>query len=134
MTKKTLIVLALAVSLGGCAQLQALRGGITIATASIVNPVTKEKEAQIELAGNAAINALQAYKAACKNGVADKSCKANVAAIQTYTRQIPPLLDQLRSFVDNNDQVNALVVYDQLTTLYANVKKAATNLGVSAGS
>lgn len=132
--RKTILALALVTSLGGCAQLQAIQGGISIATASITNPVTKTKEAEIEIALDAAINALQAYKSACSAGSADKNCKANVAAVQVYTRQAKPMIIQLRSFVDNNDQVNAVVVYNQLNTLYANIKQAASNIGVKLGS
>lgn len=130
------IVLAalLGLSLAGCAQLQAIGTGISLATRSIANPVTKAEEAQVELALDTAVQALKVYKAACVNGTADKNCKTNIAQIQAYTRQVPPLVAQLRNFVDNNDQINATVVYNQLTALYTNVKNAASSLGVSLGS
>lgn len=132
--KKILIISAVALSLGGCAgtmeKLQAIGSGISLVTKSITNPVTKNEEAQIELALDAIIDALRAYKKACVEGAADKNCKANVAQIQVYTRQIKPLVSQLRTFVDNNDQINASVVYNQLTALYTNVKSVALNLGV----
>ena len=60
-------------------------------------------------------------------------CRANVAAIQQYTRQLPPLLAQLRSFVKDNDQINATLVYNQVVTLVANFKAAAKNVGVNVG-
>lgn len=136
--KKVLAVVILAVSLGGCAgtmeKLQIVSQGISLATKSIANPVTKNEEAQIELAGDAVIDVLRAYKQACKNGAVDKNCAANVAQIQVYTRQIKPLVAQLRKFVDNNDQINASVVYNQLTDLYKNVKSVATNLGIDMGA
>jgi hypothetical protein len=78
--------------------------------------------------------ALRAYKKACAAGSADIHCRDNVAQIQVYTRQIRPLVNQLRDFVDHNDQINASVVYNQLTALYANVRAAATSLGVNLGS
>jgi len=127
---KKIIALALTLSLGACAQLQAVGTGISLATKSISNPVTKTEEAQIELAIDSAIEALKTYKKACVAGSADVNCRANIAQIQVYTRQIKPLVAQLRNFVDNNDQINATVVYNQLTSLYANVKTIATNLGV----
>lgn len=131
--KKIIAVLILGVSLSGCAQLQTLSAGLSLATKTITNPVTKNEEAQIELALNAVIDGLRAYKQACVNGTADKNCMQNVAQIQVYTRQIKPLVVQLRTFVDNNDQINASVVYNQLTALYTNIKGASLNLGINIG-
>jgi len=134
MSRKLLLVIPLALWLGGCAQLQTFEAGISLATKSIANPVTKAEEAQVELALDTAVQALLVYKRACIAGSADKNCKANIAQIQAYTRQVPSLVAQLRTFVDNNDQINASVVYNQLTALYTNVKAAAASLGVSLGS
>lgn len=132
--KKLLAISLVALSLGGCAgtmeKLQLLTSGLSLVTKTVTNPVTKNEEAQIELALNAVIDGLRAYKAACAEGNADKNCRANVAQIQVYTRQIKPLVAQLRTFVDNNDQINASVVYNQLVALYSNVKSVAANLGV----
>jgi hypothetical protein len=47
---------------------------------------------------------------------------------------VKPLIVQLRSFVDNNDQINAAVVYNQLRALYVNVKATASQLGINLGS
>lgn len=128
------IGLSLSAPLGACAQLQSIGTGISLATASITNPVTKTREAQIELAVDSAIVALKGYKKACKDGVADKPCAANIAAIQAYTRQMPPLIARLRNFVDKNDQVNAVVAYNQLLGLYGDFKKSAAELGYNVGS
>lgn len=132
--KKILIILALSLSIGGCAQLQTLTSGISLITKTYTNPVTKNEEAQIELALNAVIDGLRAYKKACADGSVDKNCKVNVAQIQVYTRQFEILVPRLRTFVDTNDQINASVVYNQLTALYSDVKKVAANLGVNIGS
>lgn len=136
--KKIAALILVAFTLAGCAgtmeKLQIIGQGISLATKSIANPVTKNEEAQIELALDAVIDALRAYKQACKDGAVDKNCAANVAQIQVYTRQIKPLVIQLRNFVDNNDQLNASVVYNQLTDLYKNVKSVAADLGVNIGS
>jgi hypothetical protein len=134
MMRKFILVLTLSAALGGCAQLQAIQGGLSLATKSIANPVTKSEEAQVELALDTAVQALLTYKRACIAGSADKNCKANIAQIQAYTRQVPALVTQLRTFVDTNDQINATVVYNELTALYTNVKGAAASLGVSLGS
>lgn len=126
-----LVMLPLALSLGGCLTLQQLEAGISLTTKSIANPVTKSEEAQVELVLDSAVIALKAYKKACVDGTADKNCKANVAQIQAYTTQFHPLVVQLRNFVDTNDQINATVIYNQLTALYTNVKGAAANLGMN---
>jgi predicted small secreted protein len=132
--RKIFFVLALSVSLAGCATFDAITQGLSLATKTISNPVTKTEEAQVELALDTAVQALLAYKRACGQGSADVHCKANVAQIQAYTRQIPPLVAQLRTFVDNNDQINASVVYNQLTALYTNIKASALSLGVNIGA
>lgn len=131
------LVLLLALALGGCAAngtLGTIGTGLSLVTKSVTNPVTKSEEAQVELAIDAAVVALRGYKTACAQGTADKSCRANIAAIQRYTRQMPSLLVQLRGFVDNNNQLNAVVVYNQLVSLYANFKTSAANLGYNVGA
>jgi hypothetical protein len=132
--RKIILALMLSASLAGCADLQAITGGLSLATKSIANPVTPADEAQVEVAIGAAVDLLKAYKQACAQGTADVHCRANVAQIQAYTIQIKPLIGQLRSFVDNNDQINAAVVYNQLKALYVNVKATATQLGINLGS
>lgn len=132
--KKIALALVLTVSLAGCAQLQTLGTAFTLATKSVTNPVTKDDLYNIESGVSIAISALQAYKKSCVEGLADKNCRANISAIQVYTRQLPPLLTQLRGFVKNNDQINATVVYNQVVTLVTNFKTAAANAGVQLGS
>jgi hypothetical protein len=131
-----------AISLGGCAgelatlqsDISAVTSGISLVTKSVTNPVTTTDLYEIESSISIGFTALKAYKQACADGAADKNCKANVAAIQVYTRQIQPYLTQLRGFVKNNDQIDATTVYNQLVTLYGNAKTTAANLGVNLGS
>lgn len=130
---KKLFAIVLVFTLGGCAELSAVSTGISLATKSVANPVTKTELAQVELAGDTIIQGMLVYKRACIKGAVDVNCKANIALVQAYTRQMPPLIAQLRSFVKNNDQVNATVIYNQLTQLYANAKAAAANLGINLG-
>jgi hypothetical protein len=132
--KKLAIVMVVALGLGGCSTLGNIGTGISLVTKSVTNPVTKTEEAQVELAIDAALAVLRGYKQACIQGTADKSCRVNIQAIQKYTRQMPPLITQLRGFVDTNDQVNAVVVYNQLTSLYTNFKTAAGQLGYNVGN
>jgi len=126
--------LGLALFAGGCTTLSNIGNGISLVTASVSNPVTPTREAQIEGVIDTAIAALNGYRQACIQGTADKPCRANIAAIQKYTRQMPTLITQLRTFVDNNDQINATVVYNQLLNLYATFKTTAANLGYNVGN
>lgn len=132
--KRIILALTLSLSLGACAQLQTLQNIAKFATATITNPVTKEMEAQIELGFDAALQVLLAYRRACIAGTADVNCRRNIEVIQPYTRQAKPLIAQLRSFVDNNDQVNATVAYNQLVALYGNLKRSAAEVGMNVGN
>jgi hypothetical protein len=97
------------------------------------NPVTRDDLAKMEVAADGVAKVLLAYKRSCAANAVDKNCRTNVAAIQQYTRQVPPYLMQLRSFVKQNDQINASVVYNQLATLFTNMKATATSLGINLG-
>jgi len=119
---------------GGCAQLQALSNAANLSTASVANPITMDKLFEIEASLKIAISALQTYKKACAANAADKVCRANVAAIQVYTRQFKPYFLQLRAFVRNNDQINAANTYQALVNIYNQAQATAVNLGVSIGS
>jgi hypothetical protein len=132
--KALAVIVVLSLNVGACASLSAVGTGISLATKSITNPVTQDELYAIEASIRIAVTALQAYKDACAAGSADKNCRLNVASVQPYTRQIPPLLIQLRGFVKNNDQINATVVYNQLSALYVNLKNAATSVGISMGA
>lgn len=128
------VLVAVSLAFGGCAQLETLRSVVALGTATITNPVTKEMEAQIELGFDAALQILLSYRRACIDGTADKNCRRNIEAIQPYTRQAKPLIAQLRTFVDKNDQVNAVVVYNQLVALYGNLKASAAAVGMNIGA
>lgn len=131
--KKLLLIAILSLGLGGCAQLSAVGQGISLATKTVTNPVTQDELYAIEASIRIVVTGLQAYKDACVAGSADVHCRANIATIQPYTRQIPPLVIQLRGFVKNNDQINATVIYNQLISLYVNLKNAALAVGINVG-
>jgi hypothetical protein len=130
---KVIAAAMVALALGGCAQLQAVGSGISLVTKSVANPVTENELYQIEASVNILVKGLIAYRRACIAGSADKSCRANIAAIQPYTKEVPVYLAQLRSFVRNNDQINAANTYNTLVTLYTNAKDTAVRLGVNLG-
>lgn len=132
--KKYLAIALVALSLGGCAQLSAISGGLSLVTKTIQNPVTEQELYQIEASIRILTEALLTYRRACLANSADLRCRENIAAIQPYTKQVPMLLIQLRGFVHNNDQINAVVIYNQLTQLYTNVKSSAVQLGIPLGA
>jgi len=123
--RRFLAAAAVAVSLSGCAALQVL-------TSSVDNPVDRTTLAQVEQAVDLATKSLLIYRRSCLSGAADVHCRANIRAIQVYSRQVPPLVVQLRGFVRDNDQVNARVVYTQLMQLMDNAKRIAAARGLSA--
>ena len=131
--RKLLAACLLALSLAGCAQLQAALQAGSLITATINNPVTPDRLNAVENTMIIAFAGLNAYKQACLKGAADVNCRSNIAAIQAYTRRIPPLLTQLRLFVRMNDQVNAIVVYNQIQGLIAAFKSTAATAGVPMG-
>ena len=131
--KKYLAIVFVALSLGGCAQLSAVSGGLSLITKSVTNPVTENELYQIEASINILVTGLVAYRRACLAGNADKNCRSNILAIQPYTKEVPIYLVQLRRFVRENDQINAANTYNTLVALYGNAKDTAVRLGVNLG-
>lgn len=132
--RRIFIVAALALSLAGCSTLQNIQTAFQVGTASIANPVTKDRLNQMESAITLVFAGLKAWKSSCQQGLIPENCRQQIAAVQVYTRQLPPYLAQLRSFVKNNDQVNAGVVFNNIMALVATVKSQAAASGVVIGS
>lgn len=123
--KKLILVLPLALALGGCPSMSESLNAVQLATIGVTNPVTKQDLYNFENTMIVAFAALNGYKKACIRGVVDTNCRANVAAMQTYTQQMPGLLATTRNFVKNNDQVNAASAFSTLQTLYGQFKTLA---------
>jgi len=132
--RRIFLVLALSLSLSGCATIQAIETAFQLGTASIANPVTKDRLNQMESAIILVFAGLNAWKQSCQQGLIPADCRNQIAEVQVYTRQIPPYLSQLRAFVKNNDQVNATVVFNNITNLVGTVKSQAAARGVTIGS
>jgi hypothetical protein len=131
--RKILLTLTLALSLAGCAQLTAVRTALDLGTASVANPVTPERLYQIEASVLLVFSGLNTWKRACVQGLIPEDCKRQIRTVQVYTLQIKPYLVQLRRFVKNNDQVNAGVVFNQLTDIIGIVKGQAAMAGQNLG-
>lgn len=129
--KKLLIIPLLCLSLSGCITIQGLQTAFTLGTASITNPVTKDRLFEIETTVSLVFTGLNAWKKTCAQGLINAACKDQIAAVQVYTRQIPPYQRQLRGFVKTNDQVNAMVVFNTLVDLVTTVRSQAALSGQS---
>jgi hypothetical protein len=132
--KSLFAIVLLSASLGGCITFSELSTAFQLGTATITNPVTKTRLNQMESAVTIVFAGLGAWKKSCADGLLPESCKQQIAIVQVYTRQIPPYLTQLRTFVKTNDQVNATVVFNNLTSLIGTVKSQAATNGVNVGS
>lgn len=124
--KKLLLVLSLALTLGGCPSMTETLNAVKLATVGVADPVTQKDLYNFENGMIVAFSGLNAYKRICVQGAIDPSCKDTIRAMQVYTRQLPPLLIQARAFVKSGDQVSAKLVYGTLLDLYDRFKTIAT--------
>lgn len=140
MTLKAVTALILFAFLGGCTGfttfIKNVESDILIATASIANPVTPTKLNKLERGLNVLAVGLNSWKKDCVDGVIPASCHAQIAAVQVYTLQVKPALIRLRAFVKNNDQVNAVMLFNDISSLIAEIKAGAAAGGqtISTGS
>lgn len=132
--RKVFLALTLALSLAGCATFKNIETAVQLGTASIANPVTPTRLNQMESAITIVFAGLNAWKKTCQDGLIPASCRQQINSVQVYTRQIPPYLNQLRTFVRNNDQINATVVFNNVTGLIGTIKSQAAANGVNIGS
>jgi len=131
MFRKISLVLALSLSLGGCAGLQNIKTAVEVGTTSIVNPITRDRLNQLENIAILVFTGLNSWRQACIDGTIPASCKGQIESAQVYTRKIPPYLTQLRAFVKSGDQVNAITVYNNVMNLITTVKAQAAANGVT---
>lgn len=125
-----IIVLALALFLGGCATDSNLQKAWTFATVGVENPITREHLYVAENSLILAVAAAQSYKRACAQRLIDDRCRTVVAKLQSYTRPAAKALPRLRVFVRANNQINARVVYTELMGYITDFKSTAAAEGV----
>lgn len=123
-------LVAVSLTFGGCQFFSKLQTFTELGTASVQNPVTRERLQKIEAGAVLVFQGLNAWRDACEAGAINASCREQIRAVQVYTLQIPPYLRELRSFVRKNDQVNAIVVFNQVVELIGVVKGKAAENGV----
>lgn len=137
--KRIILVAALSLFLSGCATpfgttLKNIGTAISVGTTSISNPVTPTRLNQMESALTLVFAGLNTWRDTCARGLLPASCKQQITAVQVYTRQIPPYLTQLRTFVKTNDQVSAVAVFNNLANLVETIKAQAAAGGAPIGS
>jgi len=123
-------LVAVSLALGGCQFFSKLQTFAELGTASVQNPVTRERLQKIEAGAVLVFQAMNSWRDACEAGTINANCREQIRAVQVYTMQIPPYLRELRAFVRKNDQVNAIVVFNQITDLIGIVKGKAAENGV----
>jgi hypothetical protein len=132
--KKIILALALTLSLAGCGTLQNIQTAVQLGNVSIDNPVTQQRLYELENAAILLFAGLKTWKRSCAEGVLPPTCRDQVAAVQAYTRKIPPYLAQLRLFVRSGDQVNAINVWNNVISVINVAKTQAAANGVNVGS
>lgn len=137
--RKIIAITILALSLGGCATpfdtfVKNVETAVSLGTVSVANPITPARLEQVESTIQIVFIGLNSWKTSCAKGLLPPSCKGQIFTVQVYTRQIKPYLKQLRIFVRNNDQVNAMTIFNQLTAAIDAAKAQATASGQNIGS
>ncbi len=125
--KKVALVIAVALALGGCTkqQLERFATAEAVVSTTIENPVTPERLYEAENGAIVVFAGLNTYKRLCLSKVIPKSCRGVITSIQVYTKQIEVQLPVLRKFVKENDQVNAVQVYNLVMDAIAKAKSTA---------
>lgn len=129
--RKIILVITLSLSLSGCFTLQQVETAVHFGTVSVANPVTPTRLNQMENGLKVLFAGLNAWKRSCVQGLIPDVCKQQIRTVQVYTLQLKPYLAELRSFVKNNDQVNAVVVFNELTGIISTVRAKAAESGQS---
>jgi hypothetical protein len=125
--RKTFLALALIIPLTGCA---GLADGFKFATASVENPVTPAMMYDVENGLRVATAGLLTYRRLCILKKVDVHCRANIEKIQVYSRAAKPVLVNLRAYVRDNDQVNAISAFNTLRQIIADINTAKAAAGV----
>lgn len=131
--KKLLLVVPLLLTLGACSTLQGIGTALSVGTSSVADPVTPTRLNQLESAITLVFAGLNTWRSTCAQGLIPATCKAQITAVQVYTRRIPPYLAQLRAFVKSGDQINAVSVFNNIGTLIATIKSQAAAGGAPIG-
>lgn len=141
--KRLLILCAVALALAGCAALDSTGKSVFQGGASLTAPVqnvTPQMVSDIEEGAKVVTAGLVAYRRACIRKTIDQSCRDTITSIQTFTRPLctefvdkhctAGVIADLRRFVAQNDQVNAIATLNLARQLIMNIQSARSAKGV----
>lgn len=123
---RRIAIVFLALSLAGCAgdfSRSVLVGGASI-TAPVDNPVTPQRLSQVEESLRLAMSGLVGYRRLCIAKAIPQTCRDTILKIQPYTKLAATEVKRLRTFVRQNDQINAIKVFGSLQGLIADINTA----------
>lgn len=141
---KRFLILPLLLVLGGCALFNTggtsvFHGGASL-TAPVQN-VTPQMLNDIEEGAKIGVAGLVGYRRLCIANKIDRSCRDTIAKIQVYTRPlctevnanqrcVTGVIADLRRFVIQNDQVNALKAFELARQLLTGLQATRAAAGV----
>lgn len=120
---RKLAILLFALTLGACST-------VGVVTQSYDNPITRERLYQLENSLILAVSAANSYKRLCAKQLINERCRVVIAKLQSFTRPAAKALPRLRTFVRTNDQINAIVLYREISGYISDFKSAAAAEGV----
>lgn len=122
--KKILLVLALALSLPACTQLQNLE-------TAVKTTITPDNLNTLEAAYGSALSVAVGYRNLCKNKIISKSCWTVIAMLQPYENKAYGSIVALRQFLKNNPTLDASTFISDAKTAIATFKSVQTLNGVN---
>lgn len=126
--KRLAILFALALTLGGCAD---IKTAFDVATTPVT--ITEETVYKSENALKAVTVGFVGYRRLCIKKVIDpvtRNCRAVIERVQPYTKSAALAIVDMRKSVRENNQVNALAAYNALQSLLTNIQNERQKAGV----
>src|SRR3546814_16387601 len=78
----------LTLSLGGCATIQRIQAITELGTASVANPITRERLAQIESAATLVFVGLNTWKRTCRANLIPQECRQHIRTVRSEERSV----------------------------------------------
>jgi len=122
--KKLLVIVALAISLGGCAN-----GKLVNIFASTPNPVSQTNIDQADLAYDGALKTFNKLKDLCARRVISNKCRPIVKSAQAYIPKIEDARQTAERFIMANPTLDATSVVSAFITLVNKFGTTVANLG-----
>lgn len=121
--RKLLIVLAAAVALSGCAQLQN-------AFTAIANPATQQTLVEAESAYGAALAIAVGYRNACAARTIPASCRKIVPQLQAADRKVQGAIVAARNFIRDNPTISPISAIQAVQKAISDFQTVEATYGV----